>query len=313
MRDFVIIPDSSCDLPKELRQRFDIPDYLRGIVCMPDGSEIKSDLDWGCMTPTEFYRSMKGRKVLYKTATPILDEVRQTFEKYLAQGKDVLSISLSSMLSGGYQSTLLVARELREKYPERKICCVDSLRYSTSLALLVILACRKRDEGASVEETAAYLDQARHTIHQAGPMDDLFFLAKTGRISNFKALFGTLVGVNPMADFNRNGLSEVLVKFKGKKTAFEAALRYMEQTIVEPEKQLIFVAHSDREAAAQMFAQMIRDRFHPAEIILNTVGMSCGVSIGPGLCAAFYQGAPVSEGLTREKEIMSAISAELSK
>lgn len=313
MHNFVIIPDSSCDLPKELRQRFDIPDYLHGMICMPDGTEREADLDWGFLSPTDFYRSMKGRKLLYKTATPRLEEVRQIFEKYLTQGVDVLSISLSSGLSASYQNTLLIAQELREKYPERKICCVDSLRYSTSLALLVIMACQKRLEGASVEETAAYLEEARHTVHQAGPMDDLFFLAKTGRITNFKAFFGTLVGVNPMADVNRDGLSEVLVKFKGRKTAFDAALRYMEKTIVEPEKQIIFVAHSDREAAAQQFAQMIREKFHPQELILNTVGMSCGVSIGPGLCAAFYQGTPVTEGLTREKEIMSEISASMAK
>lgn len=313
MRNFVIIPDSSCDLPKELRERFGISDYLHGAICMPDGTERAADLDWGFLSPEEFYRSMKGRKVLYKTATPPLAELGKTFEKYLSQGTDVLSISLSSGLSASYQNTELVARDLRKKYPERKLLCVDSLRYSTSLALLVILACQKRDEGVSIEETAAYLEQTRHMLHQAGPMDDLFFLAKTGRISNFKAFFGSLVGVNPMADVNRQGLSEVLAKFKGKRTAFEATLRYMEKTIAAPEKQLIFVAHSDREQAANLLAQQIRDKFHPKELIINHVGMSCGASIGPGLCAAFYLGTPVSEGLTKEKEIMASIAADLAK
>ena len=143
-----------------------------------------------------------------------------------------------------------------------------------------------------------------------GPMDDLFFLVKTGRISNFKALFGTLVGVNPMADFNSKGLAEVIVKFKGKRSALEATVKYMKETIVEPENNIVFVAHSNRLAAAEMLADMIRTEIAPKEVIITHVGMACGPSIGPGLCAAFYLGKPISEGLTEEKEIMQRISGK---
>lgn len=307
MADFVIIPDSACDLSAELRMRFDIPDYVRGIVYRPDGTPLQADMDWGEMDDKTYYESMSGKKALYTSAYAPAGEVIAVFEKYLAQGKDVLSISLSSGLSGTYQAVQVAARELREKYPQRKILCVDSLRYSAAMGLLAILAVQKRDSGASIEETAAYLEEMRHRIHQMGTMDDLYFLVKTGRISNFKAFFGTLVGINAMADFNRQGIAQVLARVKGKNASFSALLRYVTQTIENPEAQILFVAHSNREQAAQLLADKLRAELNPKEIVLLPVGMSCGASIGPGLCAVFYLGKPVSEGLEAESALMTSI------
>ncbi len=309
MADFVIIPDSSSDLTRELRERFDIPDYIPGTIYFPDGHSELVDLDWEKYDPKTFYESMSDKKTLYKTAGAPRGIAYDVLENQLKQGKDILVITLSSGLSGTYSMCEMIKKELQEKYPERKIICVDSLRYSTALSLLVILAAEKRAAGATLEETAEFVEQNKHCIHQMGPMDDLFFLVKTGRISNFKAFFGTLVGINPMADFNRQGLAEVLGKFKGKKAAFNGVIRYMEETIQNPSEQIIFVAHSNRPEAAELLAEKIREKFAPKEIIINHIGMACGASIGPGLCAAFYHGTEMSENMVREKQIMNEILA----
>lgn len=307
MSDFVIIPDSSSDLNKELRERFNIPDYVRGTFYFQDGTEARSDLDWEQISPETYYKSMSGRNALYKTASARRAEILEVYERQLKAGKDILAISLSSGLSGTYQVCVKTAQELLEKYPQRKIIVVDSLRYSTALSLLVIMASQKQQEGATLEETAEFLETYKHTIHQCGPMDDMFFLVKTGRVSNFKAFFGTMVGINPVADFNRKGLSQVLGKFKGKARAFDAVIDYMHGTIENPQDQIIFVAHSDREQAAKVLAQRIQEEFSPKEIIINHVGMSCGASIGPGLCAAFYRGKEISENMEQEQALMDAI------
>jgi fatty acid-binding protein DegV len=112
-----------------------------------------------------------------------------------------------------------------------------------------------------------------------------------------------------MADFSRKGLAQVLGKFKGKQRAFDAVIEYMKGTIENPEEQIIFVAHSNRETQAKVLAERIRETFNPKEIIINHVGMSCGASIGPGLCAVFYQGAEISEGMEREQALMNQIVA----
>ncbi len=308
MNDFAIIPDTSCDLVKKLRDRFDIPDYISGLVYFPDGHCERADIDWDHHDPKEFYESMTDKKTIYKTACAPTGDIIEVFEKNLKAGKDILCITLSSALSGTYSTCEMVKKELLTKYPERKIICIDSMRYSTALSMLVIEAAIKRKEGFTIEETAEYIEKNKHCLHQIGPMDDLFFLCKTGRISNFKAFFGTLVGINPMADFNRHGLSEVIAKFKGKKAALDAVIQYMKKTVKNPEQQIIFVAHSNRQAAAELLRDMIVEEFHPKEVIINHVGMSCGCSIGPGLCAAFYWGDEISEDMVREKAIMNEIA-----
>ena len=307
MADFVIIPDVACDLVKPLRERFGITDYIPGRVYFPDGHSEVSDMDWERHDPKTYYESMTDKKTVYKSALCPTGEIFELYEKHLAAGRDILSISLSGALSVTYQTCQLVAKELLPKYPGRKILCIDSMRYSTALSLLVILAAQKKAEGADLEETARYVEQIKHCIHQIGPMDDLFFLCKTGRISNFKAFFGSLVGINPMADFNRQGMSQVLGKFKGKSAAFDAVIRYMRETVIDPENQIMFVAHSNREQAAKVLAKRIEEEFHPKEVIINHVGMSCGASVGPGLCAAFYFGTEISEGMEAEQAIMDRI------
>ena len=310
MSDFVIIPDASCDLVKDLRERFNIDDYTENLVYFPDGHTEFADIDWERHDPKQYYESMADKKTIYKTACAPTGDIVTKYEKYLKEGKDVLAICLSTGVSGTYSVCEMVKNQLEEKYPERKIICIDSLRYSTAMSLVCIMAAQKRAEGATIEQTAEYINKRKHCIHQMGPMDDLFFLCKTGRISNFKAFFGTLVGVNPMADFNRQGLSEVLAKFKGKKAAFDAVIRYMKKTIENPEDQIIFVAHSNREEAAKLLADMIQKEFSPKEIIISQIGMSCGASIGPGLCAAYYYGTEISEGCEKEKEIMTQVLEE---
>ena len=310
---FVIIPDTACDLEKKLRDRFGIEDYLRGTIYYPDGHSELISLDWDKMTADEYYSSMKGHNVLYKTSSVPMGEIKEVFERHLQKGEDILSISLSSGLSTSYNESELVAKELREKYPDRTIKCVDSLRYSTSLALLVIKACEKKAEGASLNDTYEYIEEIKHTIHQMGFMDDLYFLAKVGRVSNFKAFFGTLVGVAPLADFNKHGVSEVLAKAKGRKAANKATIEYMKRFIVNPEEQIIFVAHSLRKEFADMLVEDIEKTFHPKEIILNDVGMACGANIGPGLCCAYFMGKPVTESLEDEKKALNEILENMKK
>ncbi len=307
MSNFVIISDTGCDLSKEMREKFGVVDYLHGVLYCPDGSEKLADLDWTDITPEQYFSSMKSKKHLYKTSCPTLGETQEIFEKHLNAGKDILCICISSALSCTYQNCVNVANELQTKYPDRKIICIDSLRYSTSLALLISLAGEKQKQGATLDDTASYIEEIKHNVHQMGFMDDLFFLCRTGRISNFKAFFGSLVGINAFADFNENGLSEVLGKVKGKKMAMEVALNYIENTIVNPKEQVIFISHSNRLEHAKIYAEMIKERFNPKDILLTDVGMQCGANIGPGLCAAFYLGTPISKDNQLEKALMTEL------
>lgn len=313
MSNFVIIPDSASDFGADLRERFGIDDYLPGVLYTPDGRQTISDPDWKEMTPDEYFESMTGNKLLYKTAFPSHGETIKRLEPFLKEGKDILLVLLSSGISGTYQAALLAAKELTEKYPERKIICVDSRRYASAMGVMLVKASEKRAQGATIEETAEYLEELKYSVHQMGPLDDLFFCVKTGRISNLKAFFGTLVGVNCLGDFANVGLTEIIGKVKGKQSALDVTVEYIKRTIVDPEDQIVFVAHTNRPEYANMLVERIKNEIKPKEVILNRIGMACGSSIGPGLYAAYYLGNRISDGLEDEKIIMNEIIAQQKK
>jgi len=161
--------------------------------------------------------------------------------------------------------------------------------------------------GMDFEKTCNEVESMKSRLHQAGWMDDLSFVAKKGRITHASAFMGTLVGIKPLGEFDSNGLTTVIGKVKGAKSAYKALLSYMEQTIEDPENQIIFLAQTCREKQAEEFRDMIVERFHPKEIHVNEVFQSCGANIGPGLMAAYYVGKPLSADLSAEKEIMNKI------
>lgn len=308
MSNFAIVSDSACDLTAEFRERFKIDDYVPGILVYPDGHSEPADLDWKTITPKEFFAIMKEKKAFFSTSINGIEVYKEAYEKYLKEGKDVLVINLSSGLSGTYDASCMAANELKEKYPDRKVICVDSLRYSTALSLLCVYASKLREEGKSIEETAQWLNDNKRRIHQIGTLEDLFYCKKMGRVSNAAAVMGTLVGIKPMADINNKGVSNVIGKVKGKKAVYSTCVEYMKKTIRNPEKQIVFVAHSDRYNEAVALKEAIEKEIKPKEVIISMVGQSCGPNVGPGLYAAFYFGDEISEGMVEEKKIFAEIT-----
>lgn len=310
MHNFAILTDTASDMTKQLRERFGVEDYVHGILVFPDGHAEPADLDWGNMTPAAYYGSMKDKKALYSSSLPSPQEYSDLFEKYLSQGRDVLFVCIASGLSGTYATGCTVAAELREKYPERKIRCVDSLRYCGAEALLLTRASELRAAGKSLDETADWLEENRLRVHQMGVLEDLFFCKRMGRISGTAAVMGTLVGVRPMADLGETGLSTPIGKVRGRKAAFQVCIEYIRRTIENPQEQIIFVTHSVREEQALELKRRIEEEFHPREVIITTVCQACGASIGPGLYAAFYLGKPITKGLTEECKLFAELTAK---
>ena len=123
-------------------------------------------------------------------------------------------------------------------------------------------------------------------------------------MTHAKAFFGTLAGIKPIGEFDYNGLTTVIGKVKGAKAAYQLLMQYIAKTIDHPEEQIIVVAHTNRLAQAQAYKEMIEKEFHPKEIFVRDVFPMCGISIGPGLMAAYYMGAPISQGLIKEQKII---------
>jgi len=307
---YVIIPDISCDLSPEIRERFEVDGYLKTYMSTPEADDIEGNLDFSDAELDAFYSSLKTNKNKYKTAVPGIDAVVSYFETFLQQGKDILALSISSKLSATYNLMVNAKEIVCEKYPERKIIVIDSTRMTVALGLLTIEACRLRAKGYSIEKNAEMLEYVKKTIHQMGSVDDLFWVASKGRISHAKAFFGSVAGIKPMGDFDSEGMVTVLSKVSGYDKVYKATVEYIKKTITAANVQTILVAHSARRNQAEILASEIREKVKPKEVIVCNIYPMSGINAGPGLLAAYYFGTEITD-LNYEKEIIGEIVGNL--
>lgn len=306
MSNYVIIADAASNVNQSLKERFKIDEVVKSTVTLADGTSHEVSCDFDAISQEDFYAQIKNKKNKFSTAAPSPEYLISIFEKYVKNGQNVIFITLSSALSATNQYANVAAEKLNEKY-ENKVYVVDSHAYAASELLLVIQASKLREQGKSFEEVIEELEHIKHCIHQAGPMDDLMFLARAGRISNGKAFMGTIVGVNPIGEVDRQGLTKVLCKVKGGKKALEVSLKYVKKTITDPSNQIVIIANSNRKEKANQFEEMIKNEINPKEILSVDVGLFCAPNIGPGLCAAYYLGEEKSEDLSKETAIFNEI------
>ena len=310
MKNYVIIPDVTCDLSEEIRSYFKLDTYIPGYTHINDEA-IRTTLDWSVISRDEFYSILSDKKNHVSSAAASPEEYYQTFKKYAEQGCDIISVSLSSKISVTYNVAVSAANRIKAEFPDCSIVCVDSLRMSGSFGLLVAYACEMKNNGASLDETVAFMEEIKHKIHQIGPVDDLTFVARRGQISTGKAIMGNLVGIKPMGDSNADGYVTVLGKAKGIKKALDATVKYVKTIATDIEDQYIFIMHSDREEYALTLKNKIEAETNCKKIFISDVFSGCGTNIGPGMVGAYFLGDPISEGCTKEKEALVKILSEL--
>ena len=305
-KKFVIMPDTTCDLSEKFMQEYDI-EVILGHYTTPDGVEHTSIHNWGDLDRDEFYKAVKADPDGYTTAPPNAQECYLAFKKHVEKGEGVLAMAISTGISGTYAFMCEARLQVLKEFPDAEIYVIDSLRFGPGFGLMAIYASNLRKEGKSLKEVADWLEENKNCFHQTGWMDDLSFVAKKGRLTHAKAFFGTLVGVKPVGEFDYNGLTTVIGKAKGEKEAYKVLLEYIDRHIANPSEQMIFIATSNRHKNAEVFKQMIEERFHPKAVYVNDVFPNCGINIGPGLMAAYYFGKPISQGLVEEKATFEQI------
>ncbi len=305
MNDFIILTDVTSDISSEIREHFGIKDYVTGHVHFSDGRDFTSTLDWNNISREEFYKALSSKSLKASTSPASPEEYYECFRKYASEGYDILSISLFSIISSTFSVAKKAAERIKEEYPEREIYCFDSMRMSGSLGLLTICAQEMKNEGKSMSEIIAWLEENKRRVHQMGPIDDLMFVARRGRISTGKAIMGSFAGVKPMGDCNSDGYVTVLTKMKGIKKALATTVEYIRHAATDLENNYVFVTHSNREAYAEELKAMIENELHPKKVFISDVFAASGTNIGPGMVCASFMGEFISEDGSREKEYMS--------
>lgn len=290
MSDFIVSSCSTADMPLEFFKSRNIP-----FVCfhfIMNGIEYEDDLGQS-MSFEEFYKKISDG------AQPTTSQVNvaqfvEFFEPFLKEGKDILHISLSSGLSGSYNSANIAREEMMEKYPERKIMIVDSLGASSGYGLLLTSACDMRDGGSTIEEIFQWLEDNKLRVNHWFFSTDLTSYYRGGRISAASNIVGTMLHICPLLNMNNKGRLIPRAKYRGKKHVIDEIVAMMEE---HADNKLeysgkCYISNSDCYEDARKVADLIESKFHKLDgkILINSVGTVIGAHTGPGTVALFFYG-----------------------
>lgn len=285
---FELVTDSCCNLAEETIDRYGL--HVLPLTFMADGEDTvyQSYLKGEKTDLSQFYKMMRDGKV-FRTSLPNLGDTEALFRSLLDTGRDILYLGFSSGLSGTYEATELLAKQLRGEYPDRKIYTVDTLAASGGQGLLVWHACQHAEAGEGIDAVRDWVEDNKLRLAHWFTVDDLMFLWRGGRVSKTSAWAGTLLNIKPVLHVDDEGHLIPMEKVRGRKKSLTALLNHMEKTGTQPlADQMVFITHGDCLEEAQWLEQQIRERFGVRDIVVNCIDPVIGAHSGPGTMALFF-------------------------
>ncbi|WCN39043.1 DegV family protein [Aneurinibacillus uraniidurans] len=274
-----IVTDSTADIPKPLMQELNIP-----IVPLKVHVEGQTYLDGVTLSSNEFYEKLQSSEQLPRTSQPAPLDFVNVYEEIAARDPEaeIISIHLSSALSGTYQTAMLAAGMVEEKV---KVHVVDSRSASYALGAIVVAAARLVRNGGTLEECLTLVRTliSEHRVYFV--MDTLMYLQKGGRIGKAASIVGSLLNIKPILMFDESGEVAVVEKVRGKKKAVARILELAKEYANERPVTAAAVYTTDRDEAAVLKGQVEQELTVTGEAVLAQLGPVIGTYGGPGLLA----------------------------
>ena len=284
MATYKIITDSASDLSEQLLQELDVHNVPLHVLFR--GEERPDSVNEGI---ADFYDALRAGEIA--TTSAVNPEGWATvMEPVLAGGHDALVLAFSSGLSTTYQSAVIAADELMEKYPQRKVYVVDTLCASLGQGLLVWYACRKRDEGMELAALRDWVEENKLHLCHWFTVDDLMFLKRGGRVSAATALVGTMLQIKPVLHVDNEGHLINVAKARGRKASIDALAAKVGQLGEGFENETAFISHGDCAEDAQYLAGILKEKYGVRHVHIGYVGAVVGSHAGPGTLALFFMG-----------------------
>lgn len=284
MTKFDIFTDSSCDLPNDLIEQYDIKVMQLEVIIDDKEPILNKDVE-----EKEFYQSLRdGANAKTAAVTPgyFATNMRESAEA----GKDILYIGFSSGLSTTYNSGVMILEELKEEFTDRTFLHIDSLCATMGQGLLVHYAVLKREEGADIQEIYDAILSMKDKIYHQVTVDDLFFLKRGGRINATTAVAGAMLNVKPMIELNAEGRLETVGKIRGRKRAMKELVTKMQANADVDNWNYVYISHGDCQEDAEYVKELVATAFPQAKVIINYIGAVIGAHTGPGVIALCYLG-----------------------
>ena len=290
MANYVLSCCSTADLTKEHFENRDIH-----YICFHyklDGVDYPDDLGQTIQFE-DFYKKMdEGAET--STSQVNVSEYFEYFSQFLEEGKDILHVSLSSGISGTYNSAVNAALIARERYPERKIYIVDSLGASSGYGLLMDKLADLRDSGMGIDEVHDWAEEHKLELNHWFFSTDLKFYIKGGRISKTAGTIGTILGICPLLNMDNEGRLIPRAKIRTKRKVIEEIVKRMEENAEGglDYSGKCYISQSACMDAAEEVAKLVEERFPKlcGKVEINYVGTTIGSHTGPGTVALFFWG-----------------------
>lgn len=275
-----IITDSVGDLPQDLAEEWDV-EIVPLTINFEDGSyrdgvDIKSD---------EFYKKLRTCDRLPTTAQVTPSEFLEVYKKYSNEYDDFIVITISSAMSGTFQSAV-TASEIGGL--EDRVTVIDSKGITLGQGLMVLEAARMAKRGESKEEIINRINEMVEKVEYILVVDTLEYLKKGGRLSATKAFVGEALKIKPVLTMKDGKLIQT-GKIRGRKKVIKWIMEELKESKVDFSKQTIGVNHTDSREFAEELAEKIQKNFAPKEIILGDVGATVGTHAGPGAVAVYFE------------------------
>ena len=280
---YAILTDSCCDLTGTQQQELDVTSVPLTVTYNGENHENFSQP----AAVKAFYQELR-RGGTAATAAVNPERWAAAMVPCLAQGQDVLVLTISSALSATCQSAVIAAQELGQQYPQRKIYVVDTLCAALGQGLLVWHASRQRRAGMDIDSLYRWvMDQRLHVCHWV-TVDDLKHLKRGGRITATTAMVGSMLHIKPIIYVSNEGKLLNVAKTRGRKAAISFLAEKLEQTAID--RDMVFIAHGDCPEDAAALEAILKEKHGVKQVITGYVGPVIGAHTGPGVLVLFFLG-----------------------
>ncbi len=271
MREVAIVTDSTSDITPDIARRFDIAVVPLSLAF---GDEIFED---GVLTQREFFDRMNAAPELPTTSQPPVGVFVEAYRRQLERSKNVVSVHISSTLSGTIES----AREAARQFGER-VHVFDTKNLAWGEALQVLEGARAAANGASVHEVMEALERARQRVKMIVGIDKLDNLARGGRIGKVSSLLGSMLNLKVLFTVNDDGGFEPVAKLRGATAAMDRTLSWVAEQMGERTRGVFAIMHALSPDKAAWLEEHIRTRYDVQEVYIIEAGPVITTHTGTG-------------------------------
>jgi DegV family protein with EDD domain len=275
MEKIKIITDSTADLSEEIYDKYDI-EVLPLLINFGE----ESYLDGVEINPDKVFERIEKDNILPTTAQVTPNRFIESYKKYLNEGYKIISIHMSSAMSGTYQSACIAKEELETK----DIAVIDSQNVTAALGILVIKAAKLIEKGYNIEKMEEELNNIKEKIKVSIYFDSLEYLVRGGRISKTVGIVGGILGIKLILEI-KDGLMSVKDKIRGNKKSIKKIINDLESTNLDDDVPVILIDVNNTGIKEALKDYM---KINNVNFVECPVGSSVSIHSGPGCCGLVF-------------------------